>query len=688
MLKPHAELEIPNRWWNLLERSGLWGARLRLPILLFAATMAAFSLQRLIILLTMWPRFFDVSARDILQGFGLALRFDAVVGWIAILPLLIALAAAPDRTLTSRWFGWLIGGYGGFCASLLLFICVADYFFFQEFGLRLNYLVLEYAGYSAVYRTIWQQYPVLWAMLAALAVLLGSTWLLRRVGWSRDREPTQFRQRMVALSLIPLAVIGIRGSLGNRPMDSGLVYFCPSPTLSQLSLNGCFTLKEAMVSRSKERGLAEFYPLMNEDEALRLAKDLIARPQDRFLDDLDNPLRRITDTGRPRRDYNVVLVVLESMAWPYIGALDGDQRLMPNLSAIAESGILMDHCFAVGHRTAQGLTGTLAGFPDLPGRSVMTRPETEGCFFTIASVLRKRGYETVFMQGGQPYFDHKKAFCASNGYSRTIFEREMPRKTFRTVVGWCDEDVFDSVDEVARGMGDRPFLISMLTISFHRPFQIPPGKIQPVDPGNPRADQLDAIRYTDRAIGKLFEKARQSKYFDNTIFVFTADHIGGFRQDPVVPGISFRLPFIIYAPSIVGPARRVHTVCSQTDISPTVLSLLGGSYENCFFGSSVLDRPADSGMAVMRTGDDQLILVDGQRNVLLMPPHDGERRLYQLTIPDRLDLRSPTDPAATAHARQLQTDAMALLQSAEILFRRHSYHLRPTPPAENETTRR
>src|SRR5207248_975140 len=170
--------------------------------------------------------------------------------------------------------------------------------------------------------------------------------------------------------------------------------------------------------------LFPYTTLFQEDEALRLAKELLARPQDRFLDDLDNPLRRITDTGRSRQHYNVVLVVLESLAWPYIGALGGDKRLMPNLSALAASGILMDHCFAVGHRTAQGLTGSLAGFPDLPGLSVMTRPDTEGCFLTIASILRKRDYETDFMQGGQPYFDHKKAFCASNGYSRTIFERE------------------------------------------------------------------------------------------------------------------------------------------------------------------------------------------------------------------------------------------------------------------------
>ena len=672
---------------NLLRRSGLWGARLRLPILLFAGMMATFSLQRLIILLTMRTRFLDVSARDILQGFALGLRFDAAIASSVVIPLLVVLGLVPDGTLTRRWFARAIAGYAGLCIALILFGCIADYFFFQEFTLRLNYLVLEYIRYPFVYRTIWQQYPVIWASLAALVVLLGSSWVLWRLGHGRAGEPIQWWQRGWAALFIALAALGIRGSLGNRSMNTGLIYFCPSPALAQLSSNGCFTLKEAALSRRRERGLAEFYPPVQEDEALRVAKTLLAQPQDRFLDDVDNPLRRITDTGRPQRDYNVVLVVLESAAWPYVGALGGDKRLMPNLSAIAESGILMDHCFAVGHRTAQGLSGTLAGFPDLPGSSVITRPESEGCFLTIGSVLRRRGYETIFLHGGQTYFDHMKAFCAGNGYSRTIFEHEIPCKTFHTVGGFCDGDAFDSMDQVARGMGDRPFLLTMLTISFHRPFIIPPGKIAPVDPADPNAEQLDAIRYTDDAIGKFFEKARQSSYFDHTLFVFTADHIGAFKQDPFVSGVSFRVPFIIYAPSIVGPARRVHTVCSQTDIAPTILSLLGGSYEHSFFGSSVLDRPTDSGMAIMRSGDNEISFVDADCNVLTIPPKSKERRLYRLTTPDRLKSRRLDHPDAQAQAADLETKALALLRSAEVLFRRHSYHLRPAP-AETKLTLR
>jgi phosphoglycerol transferase MdoB-like AlkP superfamily enzyme len=366
-----------------------------------------------------------------------------------------------------------------------------------------------------------------------------------------------------------------------------------------------------------------------------------------------------------------------------VGALGGDKRLMPRLSEIAESGILMDHCFAVGHRTAQGLCGTLAGFPDLPGSSVITTADCEGCFLTLGSILKPRGYETIFMHGGQAYFDHKKAFCGSNGYSRLIFEHELPCKTFRTVAGWCDEDLFSSIDKVAKDMGDRPFLISALTVSFHRPFAIPAGKIAPVDPSDPHGREMDCLRYTDRCIGLFMEQARKSRYFNNTIFVFTADHIGAYMQDPMVPGSSFRVPFIIYAPSIAGPARRVSTVCSQTDITPTTLSLLGGRYEHCFFGSSVLDRPPQRGMALMRAGDNQLMFAHDAGDVLLLPPFAAAPRLYHFSIPARIQRLNSDDPLVRSQIERLETDALSLLQAAQVLYRRHSYHLRtPAAPAQ------
>jgi len=665
---------------SLLGRSGLLGPRVRQAVMLFCVVVLLFTGQRLMIYLTLLDRFQSASAGEIARSFAVGLRFDAAIAFMVVLPLLALVTIAPARVMGSRIFGWVLSGYCGIVVAIVLFACVADYFFYQEFGLRLNYQVLEYTRYSAVYRTIWQQYPVVWAALATLVCLVVATVLLNRWGLGRNRK-SPWWQGVWPLLLIPVAIIGIRGSFRNRPLNNSAAYGSDSPAVVQLTLNGCFTLRDATYKLARHSDLEDYYPLLKDDEAFARARQVLGQANDRFLDDPDNPLRRITDSGRPRNDYNVILVVLESMSWQYIGALGGDKRLCPELSALAEQSVFMDHCFSVGQRTAQGLSGSLAGFPDLPGSGVITRPQTEGNFLTLARILGDRGYQTLYVHGGQPEFDHQLAFSASNGYARNIYEDQLPCRTFRNVVGWCDEDAYNSVDRLASETTDRPFFITLMTTSFHRPYLIPPGKIQPVQPGYKYAAQLDSVRYADWAIGQFMSKVRKAKYFDKTIIVFTADHAGGFKQTPVVAGGSSRVPFIVYAPSLLGPARRVHAVCSQTDIAPTILSLLGGSYEHCFFGSSVLDRPAERGVALIQSGSNDLMLVRGE-NVLLLPPFGAPAELSMLTLPMKLAPVDLTTPGAADKATEMTRDATALIQSADLLYRRRSYNLPTTRPVK------
>ena len=118
----------------------------------------------------------------------------------------------------------------------------------------------------------------------------------------------------------------------------------------------------------------------------------------------------MTDTGRAQKDYNVVLVVLEGVGWQYVGAMGGQKGLTPNLDALAADGILMDHCFAIGSRTNRRFAGIVCGYPDLPGKSITTRIESEGNFLTLGSLLRRRDYETMFIYAGQPMDDHRQSF--------------------------------------------------------------------------------------------------------------------------------------------------------------------------------------------------------------------------------------------------------------------------------------
>ncbi len=653
---------------------------MRVSGLIGAVLLAIFLVQRLAILLAMAGRFSDAGAQDVMTAFATGLRFDAVVIGMVLVPALILLLPAPPAWLSARWFRRTAACYGGLAAAAVAFGSVADFFYFQEFGQRLDEKVLRYVGYDYVQLTILTKYPVIPAVLGGLVLFALVYWLIRRFGFDRYHVYGSLVDAVVwSALLIAAVVLAIRGSVGPKPINTGPAFFSDSASVTQLSLNWGFTLREAIISKSfRSKSLDRLYDVLPEPRATELARKAV--PGEGFVSGAPNPLVRTHDTGRPRRRHNVVLVVLESLGWHYVGALGGKGKLTPNLDRLADHGLLMDRCFAVGPRTTRGFSGLVSAFPDLPGDSVTTRSRAEGDFLTLGTVLRDRGYETMFIYGGQPHYDHRQAFLGSNGYDRLIFGKEFSSRTFRTFLGWCDGDLFRSAHAHLK-TAEEPFFATLLTLSFHEPFQIPEGKIDRVPSEKPHAAQLDAVRYTDWAVGRFMEMAREADYFDRTLFVFVADSPGGAREHPRTIA-DFRVPFLIYAPKILGEeGRRVSAVCSQTDVAPTLLSLLGGSYKNPTFGSSVLDRSAGEGMALVQPGDDQLAMIDGDQNVVVVPPHGGSSELFRYEAPDTL---RPVD-TTEGHTRQLRARlerrAVAVLQTAQRVFRRDVYRW---PPSERE----
>ena len=659
---------------RLVGAQGLMNPRFRVPALLVAIVMGLLTIERALILIAMPERFDGVAVGALLRGFVVSLRFDVVIACMLVLPILPAGFPLPRWMLSNRFFQWTVSVYGGFVTAVVFFACVADFFFFYEFGHRLDDKVLTYGGYDYVWKIIVDQYPLVSTLIAALMVFLIGIVVVRRLGFGSGRaENAPVDAIAWSVVIVFLVALGIRGSVGPKPINTGPAFFSASPSLCQLTLNGCFTLREAVATAVyRDVPPCRYYEVPPNDETLRIARKMVASARDQFVDTPANPLRRITRTGQPRRDINVVLVILESLSWHYVGGLGGEKELTPNLDDLAEHAILMDHCFAVGGRTTRGLCGVVSGFPDLPGESVTTRSNSEGNFLTIGSILAERGYQTMFVYGGQPYYDHRQSFLGSNGYNRFVFDDEFSSRTFKSHLGWCDGDLFRSAHDVFRSTRG-PFFATLLTLSFHRPYQIPKGKIEPLPKDRPAAEQLNAIRYTDWALGQFMELARGAAYFDDTIFIFVADSPGGFRAPENSPE-DFRIPFLIYAPKILGPeGKQISTVCSQTDVAPTILSLLGGSYEHCFFGSSILQKKPSNGYALIQPGHHALFSIDGERRALMMAPLSRNNHLFQFRAPD--EMTAVDEPGLI---RAAERTATGLLQAAYLLNRRGVYRLRWT----------
>ena len=66
----------------------------------------------------------------------------------------------------------------------------------------------------------------------------------------------------------------------------------------------------------------------------------------------------------------------------------------------AEEGMLFTNLYASGNRTVRGFEGVLSSFPPLPGDSIVKRDRSDNVE-TIARVLKRDGYASVFLYGGR-----------------------------------------------------------------------------------------------------------------------------------------------------------------------------------------------------------------------------------------------------------------------------------------------
>jgi len=670
----------------LVGRIGWLQTRLRIPAIICLGVLAIFTCQRGLLAWSVREAFAGASTEALVHVFLTGLRYDLVIGCMAIVPTMVVLFTVPTAWLGRGWFRCLLAGYGAVVLAVLTFLSVADYFYFKQFEQRLNDNVLHYlfkSGNDYLLHIVVKEYPLVWALLGTALVLVGAFFGLRRFGFDRQYDRGPLWHGIWPILSMPLVFLAIRGTVSSHAINSGLAYRGGPPAVSQLTLNGAFTLRQAILaSLYKEAAPGESFPLPSPTDALHVVGELVFQPTDERVPDPANPLHRVTHTGRPRRDLNVVMIVLESIHWPYIGAMGAEEDLMPNLSALMQQSVVMDHCYGVGDRTERGMSALASSFPDLLGASVTIRPGSIDRFLTIGHILHDRGYHTMFINGGPPHRDHRAVFLDSNGFDYVYGNADMRYRTFRTKLGWCDDDVFRTAHDMfnEEHAAGRPFCAMILTMSNHRPYEIPRGTVAPTPTDTPHAQKIDAMRYTDWALGRYMEQARQSDYFDRTLFVITADHMGGHLEHPHTPD-NYRLPFAIYAPGQLDePVRRVQTVCSQMDVAPTILSLLGGSYEHCFFGSSVLDRPDDRGFAFGQSSS-VLYFMDHRRRAIMVPPHRGAWQLFSLTPAGALEPLSLEAHRSTADA--LQRNALAMLAAAHALYECQRYNLSGRPCRED-----
>jgi phosphoglycerol transferase MdoB-like AlkP superfamily enzyme len=299
----------------------------------------------------------------------------------------------------------------------------------------------------------------------------------------------------------------------------------------------------------------------------------------------------------PFRNENIVIIILESFAREYIGALNKDldngnyKGYSPFLDSLISKSLTFDVSIANGKKSIEAMPSIFASVPSLETPYTISH-YANNTINGLPGLLKSKGYYSAFFHGapnGSMGFDSFSRMAGFDDYFG--LDQYTDEKDFDGMWGVWDEP-FLKFFANKLGTFREPFIASVFTISSHHPFKVPE-KYKDMFPKGP-APILEVIGYTDNALRKFFRQAGTQPWFRNTLFIITADHTNESVRKEFQNNMGFYcIPIIFYKPDSDMQGIK-HRIAQQIDIMPSVLSYLNFDREYIAFGNNLFDESSES----------------------------------------------------------------------------------------------
>ncbi len=483
---------------------------------------------------------------------------------------------------------WLRRGMSAYFSVAFLFVFLASsadipYYIFT--GSRLNDAILMWMdtpgamvgfvlGSSSFY-----PYLLIFFMGTVLSVLL-VVFLQRSVLASGFSVSLSAGKKIISFILVTiLLLVGIRGGWRVRPVAVRDAFVTNYPFVNMLALNPLFSFFDSMTK-------------INLDY---LDNTVAIKNAGRYLDvkgDLGSPVARTVSFPDPsvKIKPNIVLVLMESMSAEMTGLSSSGKSFTPFLDSISNHAVSFSNFYTCGMHTCNGLYGVLYSLPSVPGMHPLSNVYTANQkFYGMASVLKDNGYSTNFFCTHYEEFDNMGFFLRNNGFDNFFSRQNYPDAPDEGSFGVSDETLYDfafnKLNEFSKA--GNPFFTTLLTISTHEP-PLMPKKTTFKPKSSVPFEQV--YEYADWALGGFMKKCKNESWFDNTIFIFLADHGCNMPSPYEIPLSYHHSPFIIYSPSLIKESKKFDKLAIQMDVFPTVMDFLKTPYTNNTLGIDLFNE--------------------------------------------------------------------------------------------------
>jgi phosphoglycerol transferase MdoB-like AlkP superfamily enzyme len=386
------------------------------------------------------------------------------------------------------------------------------------------------------------------------------------------------RKLFVAMLVITgLFFFPIRGSFTVAPMNTGFVYFHNTkPYANHSAINVLWNFLNSVL-----RGNDLSYPENFFDKKL----------SEKYFNDLyaqSDSTTHVLTTDKP----NIILFILESFTADIVEPLGGLKDITPNLNKLCHEGILFDNFYSSGDRTDKGIVSVLSGYPAQPESSIIKYPSKAQHLPFLTRYINDLKYHSSFVYGGDIDFANFRSYLTNCQFEHITTMDDLPEEWNTSKWGVHDHYVFDQALHECDS-SKNPFFKVILSLSSHEPFDVP---MEPLIKGNNEESLfLNACHYTDKSLGEFINKAKQQKWWSNTLVIVIADHGHRFPGNKEIKDKErFRIPMLWLGGAVAKRDTVVHTFANQTDIANTLLAQLDKSHTDFRFSKNIFSSRVNS----------------------------------------------------------------------------------------------
>ena len=511
----------------------------------------------------------------ILKSVLIGVRLDLIISSFLSLPILFTIFF-PILNDKNKIYKFFIKIFSLFVFSFIIIFCSIDLEWFKEFNHHLNIMFIYYGaeGKEGWLHALKEYNLIFYISFWILTVFISFKSFSIYKFFIKVRNSSILLNILNFLISLIFTVVLFRGGFQERPLDWGYAHYSNDNMLNEIAQNPVFFFSRSIIEMRSEKIYKTFLKSDNYKEIQNEYSNLVKQ------NSKDNIDIKIDNKKRP----NIVLIIMESFISENCNFLNPNlqENITPFLSKLEKKSISFTKCLANGRRSAHGLSSILTSYPALPGMPLISQVESSNQKSVLhypMNILTNIGYKKIFLYGGDGNFDNLKGFAKTNGFSDFIDwnDERLSYINDGTTWGLYDHHVLNEMINIIDHNVDRPLLLTFFSTTNHDPFKVPDEYdkyFKDISTGNKKYQKAKkTMAYNDLVLEQFFNKIKNKSWYDNTIFIITADH--GLTVSRSIPGhpLNGHIPFIIHS-SLIQSSIKIDKVVSQIDILPTLYDLM------------------------------------------------------------------------------------------------------------------